>query len=378
MARVKGAFAGFIIGCLMIPGSIALHAWNEYRTIHRTHGLNEAEHDVIAIEPDRIASDHDGKLVHVAGKSHTDDVLIDKEFGIRENAIHLRRTVKMYQWVETEHDDDGKTTYSYHKAWEEGRVNSQSFSRKQGHENPTPKFKSRSSSAGNVTIGAYRLNNALRDQMQNWKPIQFGESAVSTARPNDAEQFTMHENKFYWSENSPNPNSPEIGDLEIGFDHVAPDDVSLVAKLSGETFDTYRTSNGEPIERLYDGILSAQEIFIKLKTENTMIAWGIRLGGTALCVIGVFLLFGPIQKLFSWIPVVGNVTNNLFFLAALLIGFSISMVTISVSWIAVRPVLGIGLLAAAAVAFFFLSKLGGKPAERPDDVTVVTDDMVVG
>lgn len=97
--------------------------------------------------------------------------------------------------------------------------------------------------------------------------------------------------------------------------------------------------------------------------------------GLILSVIGVLLLFSPIQKLFSWIPFVGDITGGLFFVAALLIGGAISLTTISVAWIAVRPLMAIGLLAAVAISFFLLSKLGKKP--EAESVTVVTDDMLV-
>lgn len=273
MGRRKGAFAGFIVGLLMVPGSIGLHAWNEYRTIHRTRGLKEAQRDVVSISPDERSHEHEGKLVHLSGESDTDEILKDAEFAVSENAVHLRRTVEMYQWTEDEDDDDGRKSYSYGMEWVEGRVNSDSFNQRAGHENPVPKFESVSSSAKRVDVGVYRLNNKLRDQMQSWHPVVFGESAIAQARPEDAEQFTTYDNVFYWSATLPDPGSPKVGDLKISFDHVKPGEVSFVARLAGETFETYRTSNGEPIERLYDGILSSEDVFTNLKTENAVLAW---------------------------------------------------------------------------------------------------------
>lgn len=376
MRNKKGAFAGFIIGLLMVPGSIALHAWNEYRTIHRTHGLQEAQRDVVSIEPEQRSTDQDGKLVHLSGESRTEAILTDEEFAISQNAVHLRRTVEMYQWTEDKEERDDHTTYNYQLEWKEGRVDSDSFNRRSGHENPIPKFASRSSSAKRVDVGLFHLNNELRDQMQNWQPVDFGETSITETRPNDSERFTTYENVFYWSESSPRPDSPQIGDLKISFDKVTPGDVSFVAKLAGETFETYRTSNGEPIERLYDGILGVEEVFANLKSENTILAWMLRGLGALLCVIGVLLIFGPVQKMFSWIPYVGDFTGGLFFLAALLIGGAISLTTISISWIAVRPLMGIGLLVAAGLSFFLLSKLGKNSKAETQRITV-TDDMLI-
>ena len=80
---------------------------------------------------------------------------------------------------------------------------------------------------------------------------------------------------------------------------------------------------------------------------------------------GILLIFGPAQSLFSWIPIVGDVTGFLFFVVAALIGLIISLTTISVSWIAVRPLLGVALLVIAAVSLFFLFKLRKSVKDEP-------------
>ncbi len=363
MGHSRGRFVGILFGFLMIPGSIVLLGWNEHRTIHRTYGLVEAERDVVTVEADRIASDHDGKLVHLSGQSRTDDVLTDDEFGVQENAVHLRRTVEMFQWVEHESGRDATKTYNYRKEWQEGRVESESFQGSQDYVNPVPLFGSKTMSADNVSVGAYRLNHRLRDQMQDWQDVTVSEALITETMPDKQDNFLVRDSVVYWSEERPHPESPQLGDLRIRFESVMPGSVSLVARLKGDSFETYKSSNSEPIERLYSGTLSVGEVFTRLKTENRSVAWAFRVGGTLICIAGVYLLFGPIQMLFSWVPLIGRITDSLFLAAALLIGTAISLVTISVSWIAVRPLLGIGLLAAAAVAIFYLSKLvtGSEP-----------------
>ena len=50
----------------LVPGSVALLSWNEYRTIHRTKGLNEGAELVETVaDPDTALPDLSGKLVHV-------------------------------------------------------------------------------------------------------------------------------------------------------------------------------------------------------------------------------------------------------------------------------------------------------------------------
>ena len=48
-SRIAGSVVGVLIGFLMVPGSCLLIAWNEYRTIHRTQGLIQAEKVVVEV-----------------------------------------------------------------------------------------------------------------------------------------------------------------------------------------------------------------------------------------------------------------------------------------------------------------------------------------
>ncbi|XP_037775073.1 transmembrane protein 43 homolog [Penaeus monodon] len=356
--RSRGVFAGFIFGFILVPGSVALHAWNEYRTIHRTRGLQEAERDVVTVDTELVAGEMDGKLVHLSGQAHTDEVLRDEEFGIRENAIHLKRSVEMFQWTESKRERDGDTRYDYDLEWRADRVNSESFHHPNGHRNPQPKYSSQTASADRVDLGAYQLNDTLRDQMKRWQPVEFNLDGIhETVGEEQAQHFVEHEGYLHWSAGEPRPNDPQLGDLRLTFQRVAPGDVSLMASLKGTSFETYRTSNGEKIERLYDGNLDGGRAC--RKTED---------GEYDYC------LGNPSRALFSWIPLVGDITGGLIFVVAALIGLSISLATIAISWIAVRPILGIALLAITAVAIYMLFKVRKSVQTEP---AVIDSSMFV-
>lgn len=358
--RMKGAIAGVFFGLLLVPGSIALHAWNEYRTIHRTKGLAEAQRDVVSVsDVSQLMSEYDGKLVHLSGLAHTDEVLADEKFSIRENGIHLKRQVEMYQWDESSSRKNDRKTYSYSKGWHEGRINSENF-HESGHVNPALPFKGHRQSAKQVTLGAYKLTSKLLKEMDNWQNIALNEAAILEAVGSDGQgHFVVSGNELYWGKAKPSPGSPEVGDVRMTFKVVKPADVSVMARLQGEKFSTYKTSNGEPIEDLYYGLMSSDELVGKLKTENTIMAWLIRGGGFLMCGIGISLIFGPAQALVSWIPMVGDITGFMIGIVAFLLASIISLTTISIAWIAVRPLLGITLLvltAALIAALLFLRR----------------------
>lgn len=355
---VKGAIFGVFIGLLLIPGSVILHAWNEYRTIHRTRGLNEAAEVVVTVDdPSLVSQELDNNLVHMSGEAHTEDVLEDTKFAIRETAIHLRRKVEMYQWDESESRNDNRTTYSYHQGWHEGRINSESF-HEGGYNNPQLKFKQNQISAQRVTLGAYNLNKNLLNEMDDWTSISINEAAILEAlRDHNDGQFLVQGNLLYWAQNTPSPDRPEIGDTRISFEVVKPADVSIMAMQKGADLGTFKTSNGEPIEDLYYGRMTSEEFVGNLKTENTIMAWLIRLGGFVMCAIGITMVFGPAHMLVSWIPVVRDITGMMIGLVAVLVAGIISLITISVSWIAVRPLLGITLLVLTGLLIFALVSL---------------------
>ncbi|MEM6692933.1 MAG: TMEM43 family protein, partial [Planctomycetota bacterium] len=165
-ARSKNPIVGALFGMLMVPGSIALQAWNEYRTIHRTRGLNEASEIVETIEDtSQVNPSFDGQLVHMTGEAQANGSLRDPIFGVESNAIRLQRNVEMYQWDEKkESKENNEPTYSYRQVWSNGRINSSEFKYPSGHENPQARFDSWDAVAPHVHVGVFELNESLKRQ----------------------------------------------------------------------------------------------------------------------------------------------------------------------------------------------------------------------
>ncbi len=358
---VRASCVTTLFGVLLIPGSIALHAWNEYRTIHRSRGLKEAAGLVQSVtDPQIVDPELDKQFVHVTGKALTEETLQDELFGVRKQAIHLARRVEMYQWVEDEEENsEGHKSYNYSKEWASGREDSDSF-HQSDYDNPQLKFSSKQSTAASVQVGAYQLNSALKHDMDNWEPYELNQSAIfETIGEGAEEQFLVSDNRLYWSTEKPSPDNPEVGDIRMQFEFIPPSDVSLVAAQNAETFDKFTTSNGETIQRLYVGTLSADDVMQKLMTENKILAWVFRFVGLALCVIGFSCMLRPLAALVSWIPFLGDLAGFALFLAGAACAVVVSLTTIAISWVAVRPLLAVVLLLIAGFAaglVYWLSK----------------------
>ena len=365
--RVKNSFVGVIFGCLMVPGSIALHAWNEYRTVHQSRGLAEASRTVETLPSvDEIQPTYNEKLVHLTGKAVTEETLHDPEFSVEANAIRLVREVEMYQWVEEKVSRDQNNSnqpprYEYHREWSNEWLDSAKFNEPEGHHNPDMHYRESESLAELVHVGAYRLNPALQRSMSSWEDIDLNsQDPVSTIAEEQREHFQIRNNQLYWSSEVPNPEQPLVGDLRIQFRKIVPAEVSILAQQRSDTFGEYTTSNGVKIQRLFMGTLTAQEVVERLIAENNMIAWGLRFLGLILCVIGFSLILKPLSAIVSFLPVVGELTGALTFFISMLLGTSLSAATIGIAWIAVRPLLGGTLLVGAGAGIYLLLRMKRK------------------
>ena len=250
-SRIKNAIVGTLLGLVMVPGSIALLSWNEYRTISRTHGLNEGAELVQSVEDPGFASPElAGNLIHLNGKADTQEVLRDDEFGIEETAIRLSKNVEMFQWVEDKKrkkkGNRKTTTYTYKLEWKSGRQSHTEFEKPSGHENPSEKFHSASYEANRVNLGGYQLNNSLKDSIHSKDHVQWSEEILAALPAEIREQSTVDGHHLYWSKDgSQGASNPQLGDQRIAFNVVRPTRVSLVAgvtEASPEQLKPYTTT----------------------------------------------------------------------------------------------------------------------------------------
>lgn len=366
LSRIGKSIMGVFIGLLLIPGSIVLMSWNEYRTIHRTKGLAEGEKSVVEADSSQeVNAELQGKLLHLTGMATTDDKLSDPDFGLEQVAIHFARRVEMYQWKEDKETrtrnklGGGKETiteYKYRKEWDSDRNSSESFHHPQGHENPPLKFSSRSATANKVQVGNYLLGGELVSSINNYRDLELNMETFHQKIPEDQRsKYRVTGNYLYYSEKAVS-DSPEVGDIRIRFQVVEPSTVSVLAGNDSGKLGSYQTSNHEPIESLMVGSFTSTQMFENLRSQNTMLAWILRLVGWVLASVGFGLIAGPITALASIVPFFGNLTGNITTFISFVLGAMVAVVTIGIAWIAVRPVFGIGMLVIAGLGVYLLMR----------------------
>lgn len=381
---IKNAVVGGLLGLVLVPGSVALLSWNEYRTIHRTRGLNEGADQVETVaDPDNASPQFAGTLIHVNEKADTDERLSDKQFGIEENAIRLIRNVETYQWSEHKSTDKTgnteRTTYNYRQEWSAHHIDHHRFKKSVGHENPPPRFKESEQLAKKVKVGGYLLNQNLIESIDSAELVPWSQEMLAAAEKFPGET-SVSDKYLYSSENGSTPESPSVGDQRIWFEVVKPTRVSFVSGVSEASADQlkpFKVSNGETLERLYVGDFSAAEVFEKMRNENQATAWMIRVGGFAMSFFGFSMILGVLSAFTNWIPVVGSMTRAVFGFVAFLLAVVLTTLTIAFAWIAVRPLIAIPLIV-IAIGAAFMAWRSTRKSPNPALVPATEAPVVLG
>jgi hypothetical protein len=335
--------------------------------VTRAKSLKEGAGAVVSVSADTVDPGNEGKLVHVSGLATTSETLTDPDLGVSANALKLVRKVEMYQWIEEEKSEEKKklgggsetiTTYTYRKDWSDDAISSSSFRHPEGHENPgSLPLESTTLTAQSITLGAFTLSAPVVDRLTQTVELPVSEAEAALIPAEHAGRLHVQQGKYYLGAN---PASPEVGDSRIAFSVVKPGPRSIVARQVSSTFEPYHAEAGSDILLVEEGTASADAMFKAAEAANRALTWILRAAGFFLMFFGLLMVFRPIAVFGDVIPLVGTMVGAGLGVFCFLIAFGLSIVTIAVSWVFVRPLLGIGLLVLAGIAIFGLVRLGLK------------------
>jgi hypothetical protein len=382
-SRVIGSIKSVLFGLVLFAVAFPILYWNEGRAVRTARSLTEGLGAVVPVAAESVDPSKEGKLVHVSGAVKTAAPLADDEFGVKTDGVKLLRSVEMYQWTEHETRESRKkvgggtetvTTYDYKKEWAKGRVDSSAFKKSEGHENPeAPAYQSKTFTADPVTVGAFTMSEEQVSKLNDAIALPVDSSAAEQLPPALKGKMQVKEGKFYMAED---PAAPKVGDVRVSFEVVKPATVSLVAVQKASTFAPYQAKAGDVILLVEAGTHTAAEMFKTAQERNVVLTWILRAVGFFMMFLGLFMVFRPIAVFADVLPLFGTALSAGIGLFAFLGAAALSIVTIAVAWIVVRPVLGIALLVVAIAGVFWLLKVGrGKKAARaaaPAPIPVVT------
>jgi hypothetical protein len=360
--RIGGAFKGIVIGIILILVSCFLLFWNEGRAVKRYKTLVEGSKIVVSVASDMVDAGHEQQLVHLTGMATSEETLTDQELGVSATSvIMLSRTSNIFQWQENSSTKTEKklgggeqktTTYTYSKVWTEQPINSSSFKKTEGHQNPANMpFQSRQLTSRQVSVGSFFLSPSLISNITKYEPLTIDSS---TALPSGwAGRGRVMNDGFYLGAD---PANPQVGDVRISYRVVKPLEVSIIAKQVGDHLQPYQAKAGDTIELLELGVHDAQTMFEQEQQSNTILTWLLRAGGFFLMFIGISMILKPLSVLADVIPALGSLIETGTGLISFLLAGILSSLIIAVAWFVFRPLIAILALCMAGALIFLVVK----------------------
>lgn len=361
--RIGQAFAGVLIGFLLIPVSMVVLFWNEGRAIKTARGLDEGAGIVRSVSAERADPSNDGKLVYVTGMLSTGGPVVDAEFGVNTTAVRLSRHVEMYVWKEETQTEtrtklgggeERTTTYKYVREWSDKPVESTKFKEPRGHTNPSMTYQSRETIAPGTRLGGFAVPNAMLRNFGEAQPLaatdaQAGALQIRINKPVVAVDGVLYAGR--------DPSQPAVGDMKISFRQVPPQAASVVAAQSGAGFGPYTTQQGTTVQLIAAGTVPAATMFRAAQDENATLTWVLRGLGVVLMFVGFGLILRPLGVLGDVIPILGDVIRAGAGFVGLLCTAAIAPLVIAVGWLWYRPVVGIAIIVVGAAATYGLLRL---------------------
>ena len=210
-------------------------------------------------------------------------------------------------------------------------------------------------------LGAFELPNFLVSKINADTPL-----ALESVPDALAEKGVLNGGGLYLGAD---PATPLIGDTRLTWRVVEPTTVSVVARQIGNTFEPHRTEAGGTIAMLKMGTFSAENMFAAAKDANATMTWILRVVGFVMMVIGISMVVSPIVVFADVIPFLGDLIGMGTMLFAGLVSFSLSLVTISIAWVAFRPLVGVPLLVVAVGSIVGAKMLHKKKSTGAPEVT---------
>lgn len=373
LGKMMDAIVGVGIGILLVLATCVGLFWNEGRAVQTARSLAEGGAVVVEADSEQIDPAKDGKLIHVQGELRTTAPLRDPDFLVEAQAGRLLRKVEMYQWKEESRTETQKklgggedrvTTYSYTRTWSDRRIDSGSFHRRGGHENPEMRYRETEVLAQDATLGAFRPGDAALHRLPTDRELRVDGSLLDRLKARlGSTPVQVVDGRIFLSAD---PASPRVGDLRISYRLAAPGPVSFVARQERRGLTEYQTKAGDRLLLAAAGQVPAAAMFRQAEFENQLLTWFLRLLGVVFMTLGWYLILRPIAVVGDLVPIVGSILGAGAGIVAFVLTAVIAPAVIAIAWLWYRPLVSLGVLAGGAAIAFGLRRLAQRrAAARP-------------
>ncbi len=358
--NIGNSFKGIFVGILLLIGAIILLWWNEGRSVEQAAALNEMKEKITTLPDTRYDVKHEGQAVLVQGLVKPLSEVVDPEFGVRTNGLVLRKTAQMYQWKEnTSSKSEEKlgggtetvTTYEYVKEWSSMQIDSSSFKRPSGHQNPMMNHKSQTYTT-DAQLGDFHLDRSMVGNI--------GASQGYHGLAELPEQIGLAKNYKSFLYIGEFPNTPKVGDVKITYSYAPSAIYTYAAKEQGKSLTPYVTGNGKSFVFVRSGKVAAQTIFKEELDANAALTWILRGVGLLLMFVAFTMMMGIIATFAKVIPMLGSLVGGVTSIIAGALTLVLGSLIIALAWFSSRPMMSLIIIVVGVGIAVMLGKLGKK------------------
>eukprot|EP00906_Rhabdomonas_costata_P011465 RCo016339 len=369
-SRIFGAIR-LCVGLTLFAGTLVLMGWNESRAVHAARAVEADLASVVEVPCSPISRAVEGKLVHLTCEVGSVHLLADPPFQVAIPAIQMHRTVEMFQYMENRDSlPNGTIVYTYSTGWNSTLIDSSHFKVPNGCVFPgsaiaipcvNPPWPlpdvsqfSANAKAGDFVIPPSLIEETVASRRLTFHPVwptpatwNFVPSAV---QPPPTVTLTQTQRLGEWLWTSQYPARPQVGELRLRWEASSPSVVSILAEQTGGTLRPWKAS-GRLIFLLREGKVSAIDMLADSEGRNMMATWATRVGGFLMCWLGLHMIVSTLATIPNLIPCIGILLSDLerYVLCYLTCasGLALSALVVGTSWVALRPLTGVPLLAGA-------------------------------
>ena len=332
------------------------------KTLHEAEGALVKVNDVSAV--DKALN---GKLIYASAFADTKEVLTDGLYNVSETALYLRRRVEYYQYTEKSRRRNKKTTYYYEREWNPSPISSKGFHSSSHRNFVLVNIEQQSVCANEARFGGYRLPKFLissigggdpapvkvsSDELRQWeKVITDNLMALGKNVPEGVSMVHVGSNEVYYGRS---PSEPAIGDVRVRFTKIPPLQLSLIAKVSGDTFDKYTTETGQTFTAVKRGTVSAESMFSSAHTTNTADAWFFRVILLVLLIVAWRAMYNVLPDFFKSSAFLDSLRNAGINVFQIVMGCVWACLVVAVVWLQYRPIVSVALLSCIIAGIIFL------------------------
>jgi len=376
--RIMNSIIGVPVGIILILGSSIMLYLNEGR-IDYSKIASKSQ----AVNASQVDQSQNGKFVSVTGSVSTDQQIGDGQYLKPGYYVAIQRNVEEYAWTETANSNTQNniggsstttTTYTYNLQWTDQPEDSSNFKQPSGHQNPPLALNNTEVLADNAKVGAYSFDpksikiNDQEDINLNSSNVNIPvpTTTTSTTTTSDPLSNVVLASPEYLYEGNGTLTSPQVGAIRISYKGLLPGtNATVFGTLNNGAITSYAFSSKNSFYEIING--DRQTAIQTLNNQYQATIWLFRAIGVGLLWFGLTLLFGPLDAILDFIPIVGEIGKILIAIITLPVALILGVSIILIGYFAhhlITLIIMIPLMLAIFIGIFKLIKKARKIPKR--------------